>query len=200
MKKKSILLGLVLFSMTQVAFAQKDLAKVGISSIIYHDGFSSFSLVGGVDASYEIGLGRIFSLDLNFSMHYGEHESDNDAIQLLGFKQQDFLMGATAEVRYHFKRRYLEKYMGFGIDNKVLTAKYFFEPTENDPVPTYQGLEVNLVFSYGMYIPFQETLINPYILLGINPADFNEYPIHLKVGFNYVFIKSRKGVMDYNKK
>ncbi len=156
--------------------------KIGPSAMVNFADIDEVNVPIGVDVAYELAMLRKLSLNLAATVHYSKFESRFRENQIKEIFQEDLLVGAQADVRYHFRKRYRGLYLGVGADTKMLTAKNFFPPSENDPTPTLANLEINMGVSTGFYFNMGKLLINPNIYMGANPGDQNEYVFHTKVG------------------
>lgn len=172
----------------------QNLIKIAPSLLINYHGFDEkvYLNIGG-EIAYEFSLPKKQSIHIAGTAHYGEHKNEFAE----DITQKNLLIGVQSEYRFHFDGLYKGAYIGAGFDAKHLTSKNFFPPTPNDPVPTLVNWELNLGLSYGGYFRISEKLYyNPFVYLGFNPSDQNEYTIHCKIGLS-IGLKSGKKVVGF---
>lgn len=145
----------------------------------------------GVDVSYEFAIGKKSSIDIGAIFHYGDHKSIFDQNIL----RKNYFIGVHTEYRRYFKNRINGGYIGLGGDVQFYLADFEAPPGEH---PGKEGgLEVNTGISFGYLSPVdkeslnfsfaRDLYINPYVYIGFNAFDYNEYPIHARLGINIGF-------------
>ncbi len=166
--------------------------KFGPSLMYSWSGFDDkLYLNFGGDVSYEFALGKKSSIDLGAIFHYGDHKS----IFNKNILQKNYFLGFHSEYRRHFNGVFNGGYLGVGGDIQFWLAKFEAPPGE-DP-GNEGGLEANFGLSFGYLSPIdsenltfkinKDLYINPYVYIGFNPSDLNEFPIHARLGINFGF-------------
>ena len=172
---------LILFFLIKTTGADaQGLISIGPSVLVNVSFFDEVAYLGfGGDLSYEFSSGKNNSIQMAFLVHYSRHRNGISPL----IKQEDLLIGGQVEYRFHLGERYYSRYIGVGWEVKHLTARNFFPPTPLDPEPILFNWEWSVGVSYGEYFKIDENLyFNPFVHLGINPGDQNEYEMNVRAG------------------
>lgn len=156
------------------------MVKLGPSVQVNYLDFDEIVLpVFGAELGLELPIQNHFSASLAATAHYGTVESTFDPET----NRKDFLIGAQIDGRYHFKEVFDGPYLALGFNFGQLTARNYFEPMPNDPVPTLQDWEYNVVLGAGYQ--FQTaggTMLTPFLNIGVTPDGYNEYTANARFG------------------
>ena len=178
--KKLILFTAIFLLIGKVTLIGQNLLKLGPSALINVTFFEEnvYTNYGG-EIGYEFGVSSNFSAYVGGTIHYGIHPNFIDT----AVTTKNLLFGISPEFRWHLKERYHGVYVGIGMDFKRLNSVNFTPPVPADPKPTLVNWEVNVGASVGGNWG-KDRIINPYLFIGFNPSQQNEYELHGRIGVN----------------
>lgn len=154
------------------------LIKAGPSlTVAYSDQSATVFPLFGAEIAAELRIVKHFSINASINAHYGAHKTAFDST----LRRKDFLFGGQIDARYHFREVFDGSFVFLGFDLKRLNAQNYFRPTPEDPVPTLQDMEYNIVLGWGH--SFQNAsgrVIAPSLAVGFTPGNPNEYPVSVR--------------------